>query len=332
MIYMKCSGVNISSFRYRLYDDYIMPLDWSDVIISSEITKGNSDRPIIVEFCFAINCMEGVENLVQVEILDLSGNIACEEWTVRIDGGPPVIEIVSYEILSSNETNVLRAEIQVVDDISGVNVSTLIVGDTFLSEINWLDIPVEGSGYLLSFTIEIEMTYGKHKICLLIEDMAGNIGVSETYIFNILPPHVNQPPKPRISYPKDGERFFEGELVKLNAMGTGDDGMGSFNPVHLTWFSNISGQIGMGFDLGFIPQSGLHRITLYADDGEYNVSISVDIEVISFSDESYIKGPDEPEDGTEDDYFTWILVGGAGLAVLIAVTIMVIISKRGDEG
>jgi len=326
-----CSGINLSSFRYRFYDDDIRPLEWKDDITAQSVLEGTDEKVVIVDISFPVPGRDLYGNLLQVEIRDNGGNLVQDEWVVKVDRGPPSVEMGAYSIRQGDIVPFLRAGIEAADPVSGVDGSTLEWRYNSTVWTKWLPIPVNLSGSPVSCERDLDLGYGVYLVQFAVSDAAGNRGTSEVYSFDIAQDQVNSPPVPAICSPLNGDLVVRGNPVVLNAQGTSDDGLGPFSPARMSWYSNLTGFIGTGHKLSFVPVPGYHRITLYADDGEYNVSTSVEIEVVS---------PDlVPGEGTEGDpdhsssdegTLIWVLIIGSILGVLFTLLLIMLLSRRED--
>ena len=111
---------------------------------------------------------------------------------------------------------------------------------------------------------------------------------------------------------------MQGTLITFDGRASTDDGKGPYRELRYYWVSNITGLIGTE---AFIRRSlpvGHHLITLYVDDGQYNSTASVEIEVVTPP-----IGPTDGEHGPPSG-------GGEGMSrtdvaalVLIGVVILV---------
>jgi hypothetical protein len=120
---------------------------------------------------------------------------------------------------------------------------------------------------------------GFYSLVMKAGDNAGNQGTLQRVNFSVAHPPKNLPPVPVISAPENWAIVREGWPVILSAEGTHDDGLGKFDPVRLSWTSNVSGYLGSGIRVQVRLEPGTHLITLFADDGDPGHNVSTNIVV-----------------------------------------------------
>jgi hypothetical protein len=145
---------------------------------------------------------------------------------------------------------------------------------------------------------------------------------------------IDLPPVPRIKTPIDGTILREGTPVVLDSEGSEDDGLGRYDNLIFSWFSNLSGLLGVGEKIQvYLDEIGIHRITLYVDDGSpgHNVSTSVNV-TIEEVDSPYIDPSINETD--DDDPLVAVLVISVISVILMALIFTVLIlryKKRKEE-
>jgi hypothetical protein len=167
-------------------------------------------------------------------------------------------------------------------------------------------------------------------------DIVGNSAMSSVLVYNIQKPPENTPPVPFINTPSNGSQIFFSTPIILDALGTKDDGLGSFENIHLTWFSSLDGYLGQGNILEVRLSRGEHVITLFADDGDpgHNISTSVTVLIISYS----IPDDDDTDESsieTEGEGLPWIeiiLVVFAALILSGVAVALMVYRKRTSVG
>ncbi|MGA1848623.1 MAG: hypothetical protein ACMUHB_04705, partial [Thermoplasmatota archaeon] len=314
------SGVDPDSFLYRTYR---IGHDWSEWT-----SLGVNIIPIengTIEFQALVDLkLEGDwEGHIQFKVYDMIGNEAfTDPHFMGVDTKPPAFEIagaVSGATLKPSESNISV----LITDIggSGVDQDTISVRSRPV-EADWLqwssaDIQlIEGKflAYRLFDDFEglMEVQFGA-------SDIVGNSGLSPVLTYNIRKPPQNTPPIPFINTPSNGSQIFFSTPVILDALGTKDDGLGSYGEIKLSWFSNIDGYLGQGNMLEVRLSKGKHEITLFADDGDmgHNISTSVTIFIISYSVPDDDDADEEPLHN-ERESIPWIEI----ILVIIAVLVL----------
>lgn len=100
--------------------------------------------------------------------------------------------------------------------------------------------------------------------------------------------HRNRPPIPHIASPPENSTYPKSSTVLLSAEGTEDEDP---DALIYSWYSSLSGYLGGGIQIEVVLPEGRHQITLFADDGEYNVSASVNVTVYNRAPAAGIVGP-----------------------------------------
>ncbi|MEJ2068451.1 MAG: hypothetical protein P8Y09_11035, partial [Deltaproteobacteria bacterium] len=167
-------------------------------------------------------------------------------------------------------------------------------------------------------------------------DLVGNRGISPAYRLKLQEPVENSVPVPFIKKPLNNTVFITGELIRFDATGTVDDGLGEYGRISLTWFSNISGYLGSGGIINRRLPEGVHRITLHADDGSpgHNASAWVEITVKKPTSPTAEWEDSDNEAGKGSESMVLILaIAGVICLVLVAFTYLLVrgqITRDGD--
>jgi hypothetical protein len=192
-------------------------------------------------------------------------------------------------------------------------------------------ISINGTDLSMRY-FKIEFGPGTFKVQVRCKDMVGWTANSNIIHLTVEREMVNQPPKPVIRIPLNDTWFKNGAWINLDATGTWDDGLGPFNPIHLTWVSNISRVIGTGGQATIQLDQGHHQIVLFADDGEYNISCSVNIHV------GIVRDPDKNDDPIVDPIpeesdlsLLWFIIMVAVLILTVGIIILLLMKKRKDD-
>ncbi len=132
---------------------------------------------------------------------------------------------------------------------------------------------------------------GQHVITVWVDDSWDNVSksvsirVQETY-----------PPEIVISSPMDGETYVTTTRVEFDASGTTDP---DSEILQFFWYSNIDGMLSERDSFLAKLSVGLHTLTLAVDDGNYNVTSSVTINVLA--NRAPVAVISNPEDRSEFD-------------------------------
>ncbi len=123
------------------------------------------------------------------------------------------------------------------------------------------------------------------------ENLSAEVSVSIT-----VEEHRNRPPLPRISSPEENSTYPKTSTLLLSAEGTEDEDPSS---LIYSWFSNITGYLGGGAEIEVRLPEGRHLIMLFVDDGEFNVTASVNITIYNRAPAGEIVGPGRVNLGEE---------------------------------
>lgn len=297
------SGLDLAGFSYRILRSGESYGTWmsEDIIFDHIVSEEGKVRSL--DAVIRPRLDRDFSGTFELVARDGSGNVGrSPALRLSVDMKAPELFLISPDPRNILTGGDLKATVRALDQGgSGVDLSSAL----FRVRADkgewgpWMTIGGEGIGEDLYMEVPIGLMEGRHEVQFSAADMVGNRGLSLPILFEVRIPPVNMPPVPHISSPEHGFRTIEGWPVILDATGTRDDGMGLYDPVKVTWYSNRSGYLGSGFRLSVYLPLGPHTITLFADDGapRHNVSASVNITIIRPSNEGPIpNGERPPED------------------------------------
>jgi hypothetical protein len=261
---------------------------------------------------------------------DLSGNLArTPPIHIAHDRSAPAIEMVYPRSGALVRATAINASFTISDmNGSGVDRGSVMVRyrmDAKEWEVSDLPMDQNADGSATSFMMHLRS--GFYELEVSVDDLVGNHAVLRSNFTVDIPP-VNEPPIVSIRDPANNSKFFVGSPFILSASGTRDDGLGGLDPIRLSWFSNRTGYLGSGMSLKVtLMDIGEHLITLYADDGEHNVSAGIKVRILARQDPEP-GGGDGPE---RDDRMLEILIAAIIVVLLILITTAAIAMRRRDS-
>jgi hypothetical protein len=152
------------------------------------------------------------------------------------------------------------------------------VGNSMESSVVDFGIDSKGPEFeLLSPNIQVVQDEGINTIIARVADRPGAGVDIDTLEYRLDTAVVeNRPPIPGIKSPGNGSIIKIGNPLVLDGSNTQDDGLGPYVEIRYTWISNVDGYLGNGRILQvYLENLGEHRINLYVDDGEFNMSTSI---------------------------------------------------------
>jgi hypothetical protein len=266
-------------------EDDLTWLDSSSVAINSRVT-------------FNLN---GI-NYLQWRARDFAGNgyTLSEVVQVFVDDTPPVF--IKPEFTSTEPTDLrwVKTNVTISDgDGSGINASSIEYKYTTSGVQNytdWISANLKADGVSVNAEVTLFYNFGKENyIIWRARDIAGNeyIESSEYQI------RVNAPPNIKIASPINNSKHFVEDTIEFDARGTFDsDETDILSYFWVTTYTTALGQqtkeyIGNTDHFQEDLLSGSNLITLYVNDGQYNISKEVFIFV-------YNRFTDLDKDGLPD--------------------------------
>ena len=294
------SGLDLTGFSYRILRSGESYGTWmsDDIIFDDTVTEEGKVRSL--DAVIRPRLERDFSGTFELVARDGSGNAArSPALRLAVDMKGPELFLISPDPRNIMKGGDITATVRALDQRgSGVDrASAMFRVRAEKGEWGpWMTIDGEGIGEDLYMEVPIGLMEGRHEVQFSAEDMVGNRGLSLPILFEVRIPPVNMPPVPHISSPEHGFRTIEGWPVILDAAGTRDDGLGLYDPVKVTWYSNRSGYLGSGFRLSVYLPLGPHTITLFADDGApgHNVSASVNMTIMKPSGEDPIPNVERP--------------------------------------
>ncbi len=329
-------SLDLRSIQYRKWEEDEQPSDdWTRKGIKVMAEQGNLSADLSVQ----ITGTNGWKGFIQFRASDLNMNIGESKMVpIGFDMEPPAIKIMvplDGDKLIEGDLNVsVRAH-----DIGGSGV------DPETMEIRWREVEDEwedwvsfiavdengevlGSYVLSVYPSEIEL----QARCW---DWVGIEGISDIISVNVKDRPVNNPPVPVIARPLNGSFHYAPDIIRLDATGTTDDGLGEFSDIHLSWYSNLSGLISNKARTDIKLRNGYHRITLFADDGTpgHNVSTYVDI-LVGMENEEQTGPPDgsDPVGNEKNNDMIWFILLIVVTTVLTIGGILLLLRRERRSG
>lgn len=270
---------------------------------------------------------------VKVHVSDMVGNTGSTHVkSIGIDRMPPELLLLEPNEAVEHSDPLQKVSIRAFDQGgSGINGSSLL----YRSRTNsgnwseWTGMEGSGKGDAITITMDIDLDFGETSLQFRVNDLVGNSGTSRVYDLIIMEKEVNNPPRPVISSPESGSSFLWNQMIELDGFGTVDDGKGPYEELRFTWTSSIQGLIASGPSATVLLQEGVHRITLYVDDGApgNNISTWIEIEVTAGLD-PIVTDDDEPSRGVEDDGTDPLLVLFMALLMVSLLVIGFLLARR----
>jgi len=323
------SGIDVKSVEYRYWDpeeggSELPP--WTGDGFGMEVDPDGRSLNISLR----LERKKDWTGYIQFRASDLMGNrVETEPRAFGFDLTPPEIDIMDPP------TGAVIPEGDVIITARAMDRGGSGVKDGSVEirwntpEGNWTDwspMEEELEDGRITGVFTVGMTGGTHEVQARCRDNVGREGFSESIMMSIVERKVNTPPVPVIRMPLNGTGFEWNDPIELDATGTRDDGLGPSGTLILTWFSNISGPIARGGTARVYLEKGLHRITLFADDGDYNVSTGVDILVsVETGPSDDDETPDDDIDVEDDGPYWWFFL--AVIIVMVAVLMMMALVK-----
>jgi len=311
------SGINIDTIEYRLMEE---GGDWSEPV-RIEVKEATGQGPQLLDLEEVVRLRKDWKGYIRFSVMDLLGNPASSgAVSLGIDTRAPGIEVTGPapgSDLTSGEFNISA----IFKDIGGSGTDAGSIGYRYSGDggqwSRWLEpmVMMEGGNHLV--WIDDDLGTGPVRVQFRGSDMVGNLALSDELGYTIREPVINMPPIPVIRAPLNGTKVYFGDVLKLDAFGTTDDGLGEFPGVRFTWISDIDGYLGRGNSIEVKLGKGQHRIFLFADDGSpgHNVSTSVSVEVVSRS--VLEEDPPMGNEGKDDSGIPW-----PGIILIVAVSLL----------
>ncbi|UCC92481.1 MAG: PKD domain-containing protein [Thermoplasmata archaeon] len=149
--------------------------------------------------------------------------------------------------------------------------------------------------------IHKKLAPGQHRVTVWVDDTWDNVSKSVTItVVETFPPDI------LISSPMDGETYVTTTRVEFDASGTTDP---DSEILQFFWYSNIDGKLSERDSFLAKLSVGQHILTLAVDDGNYNVTESITIDVLE--NRAPVAVISNPEDESEFDSDQLIELNGS---------------------
>ncbi|MGA1872752.1 MAG: hypothetical protein ACMUHY_03695 [Thermoplasmatota archaeon] len=317
-----CSGIDIDSIEYRIKErNSEFYSDWTGEGIEYQETQAGLEAPVQLIANFTLDLNPSWRGSIQWRVSDIVGNgVESSSIDFGIDSKGPEFELLSPNIQIVQDEGPNTLIVKVFDRPgAGIDQDTIMYRlDTGEGWGEWTSLVVNGSGVEIIFDLTVDLPSGQNKVQLSARDLVGNEERSMVYSITTQPVVINRPPIPGIKLPLNASKIRLGSPLTLDATDTVDDGEGPLPSLRYTWISNIDGFLGSGLILDvYLTNLGEHRIRLYVDDGEFNVSTSI---YITVEENTPIIEPDDDDDldRPQPDYFTPLMISFI-LIILLAV-------------
>jgi len=251
---------------------------------------------------------------------------------IGIDSSGPEFELLSPNIQIVQDEGLNTFIVKVFDRPgSGVDPDSLKYRlNTSSGWSEWHVMDINGSGVEIIFDVVLDLPAGTNHVQFRANDLVGNRGDSEIYKVMTQKVTINQPPVPGIKTPANNTLIKLGNPLTLDASTTKDDAAGPLSDLRFTWISNIDGYLGTGVVLDiYLKNPGEHRIRLYVDDGEFNVSTSVYV-TVNESNPNPHTGDDDDLTRPKPDYFTPLIISSV-LIVLVLLGLFIVYRRYKDK-
>ncbi len=291
------SGVDLESLEARI--STAGPNDfgkWISIDAENIHEPVEGQYEITVTFSYA----EGKDNYIMFRGTDMVGTpyTLSDKFNLKIDSSPVYFGTFKPDEEEYADDRTVECFIQILDDGSGVNPSTVQYSIGYGGTDNesfdpWKNAVNVVTGNPTQVLMKLEFEWGDDNYIKWRADDLTGTGFNESMPYRVW---VNSIPKVVISSPDDGSYFrFDGEITFDATHSSDEDGD---NLTHY-WTSNVSAnrQIGSGAYFSFQLEPGKHTITLFVSDGHgYNESEKIRIEVGGPA----VYGKDSDGDGFSD--------------------------------
>ncbi len=333
------SGVDLTTVEYRTrYRNEPTFSEWEQVDKFEDIIEG-VDGPLSAKAILTLQLTSDWQGIIQFRADDIVGNSATSSLLdIGIDMKGPDFEILSPNIILVQEQGNIELILKVIDRPgSGADGSEVemryrsITGEWSV----WFRMNASGVSEEIIATITMFFSADGYELQFRAVDDVGNIAISIPYEMKVKEMIVDMPPIPVIKTPFEDQEFMEGTPIILDSGGTQDDGQGRYQDLKYSWFSNRSGELGVGEKISiYLNGFGIHRITLYVDDGTpgHNISVFVNITLKEFHSSPVVSDPVNDTDGP-DQLVTVLIVSIVTILILAIILIVLVLryKKRREE-
>jgi hypothetical protein len=334
------SGIDIDRIQSRRKPvNDVSWTNWTDCE-DVEINLTGPDGPISVNATFDLVLDSDWKGSVQFRAYDMVGNMETSSIVdIGIDLEGPEFDVLQPNLLLVQDEGDVTFLVKVTDRPgAGVDGSLIDFRFSKTDQQDWSTwFSMNGSGISEEVVASITqfLSEGEYNIQFRTSDILGNPAISQPFDVKVQKKIVDQPPIPIISSPDDGQVIKEGTPIILNSEGTTDDGLGRYGELVYSWFSNISGFLGLGSRISvYLDQTGFHRITLYVDDGTPGHNISTSINLTLEEIETNPVNPSVNETDEDDPLMAVFVVSIITIVVLVVLFTALLLrykKKREEE-
>ncbi len=325
------SGIDTESLAYRVREEKeTLFTSWKEPEVYVNVSRYGLEAPVEMSVSMLLDLSPGWAGSIQLTVSDIVGNeVISQPIEIRIDQTGPTFKVLSPDLGEVHPEGEITLTVKARDMFgSGVDPETVEYRlDRGNGWTNWSGLDLTEEGEEILFQLVLDLPAGENGLQFRCRDIVGNIGTSEIFDITLELKTPNMPPVVSIDAPIDWAIIYLGTPVTLDGSGTEDDGLGPYEDIRYSWFSSIYGYLGSGPVLKvYLQELGDQRITLFVDDGQFNVSGSINVMVLAVSPGG---GNDTPEgDDTDrkgDPLVTMIVISAI---VLVMVLILVVLVRR----
>ena len=324
------SGIDIGSLAYRAREEgEALFTSWKEPEVHLNVSKYGLEAPVEMTVFMLLDLTPGWEGYIQLTASDIVGNeVISPPMEIRLDHIGPTFKVLFPDLGETHPEGEITLTVKARDMLgSGVDPGTVQYRlDRGFGWTNWSWLDLQEGGEEVLFQLALNLPAGKNRLQFRCSDIVGNNGTSEVFEITLEQGIPNMPPVVSIDAPIDGAIIFKGNPVTLDGSGTEDDGLGPYENIRYSWFSSVYGYLGSGPVLKvYLQELGDQRITLFVDDGQYNVSGSITVTVLPVSPGGGGNGtPDEEDtDSRKDLLVTMIIISAIVLLMLLALIVLV---------
>ncbi len=323
------SGINIESLAYRIKGEGdILFTSWRYPVVSVNVSRYGLEAPVEMSVSMILDLSFGWAGSIQLTASDIVGNeVISQPIDIRLDHTGPTFDVVSPDLGETHPEGEITLTVKARDMYgSGVDPETVEYRlDTGDGWANWSGLDLREAGEDILFQLVLNLPEGRNRLQFRCCDIVGNNGTSKVYDIILEQRVTNMPPVVSIDAPIDGAVIYQGNPVTLDGSGTEDDHLGPYEEIRFSWFSSVYGYLGSGPILKvYLQEVGDQRITLFVDDGQYNVSGFVTVSVFAVSPGDGNGTPDGDDTDSRGDLLVTMIIISAIILVMVLALILLV--------
>jgi outer membrane protein assembly factor BamB len=294
-------GVDTSTIQYSILSPSVQFFgQWQAINQKTDIEQSS---PNSVQVNSKVTFTENGLNQLKWRAKDLAGNgfTYSENISIKIDSAPPQFSSHDFSPADTKDLRWVECNITLTDTggsrINGSSIEYKISTWGVNNYTDWKSAEVDPNNLDENVKVVLYLNYGSNNyIYWRATDYAGHM--AETKDNQI---QVNIPPIPIIKFPINNSKYYFEDDIKFDATGSNDpDDADRLSYFWITTYTSNVGQqisepIGNSKIIENTLKSGSNKITLYVNDGNYNVSTNIIIFV-------YNQFTDLDKDGLPDWY------------------------------